>query len=143
VSPKKTKTKHVKLPKEPNYELFEPKIPPGVIIEGYMLGMIRNMKYVDHDLVVVQKFLELATEKYMCTKIHLDSQIVIVEPQEWAAWMEKTRILNLLKIFHFCRSAKIKICVKMLLNCVHGGLLWLDTKVSIDTQWIAMITGLP
>jgi hypothetical protein len=33
--------------------------------------------------------------------------------------------------------------VKVLLRCVHGGTLWLDPPVSIDTALIAHITGLP
>jgi hypothetical protein len=33
--------------------------------------------------------------------------------------------------------------VKVLLSCVHGGTLWLDPLVSIDTALIACIIGLP
>jgi hypothetical protein len=33
---------------------------------------------------------------------------------------------------------------KMLLSCIHGGTLWLDPPVSIDTQLVvAWITGFP
>jgi hypothetical protein len=38
---------------------------------------------------------------------------------------------------------EINACVKVFLSCVHGGTLWLDPPVSIDTALIACITGLP
>jgi len=44
VPPRKPKVKQVKLPKEPRYEIFEPDIPLGVIIEGSMLGTIAKSK---------------------------------------------------------------------------------------------------
>jgi hypothetical protein len=69
VPPRKPTTKQVKLPKETKYELVEPEIPPGVIIEGDMLGTIGNLKYADHDLEDVKKFPELEIDKYMHTKI--------------------------------------------------------------------------
>jgi hypothetical protein len=56
--------------------------------------------------------------------------------------LEKIGILNLLDILHFGRSVEINICVKLLLSCVHGGFIWLDRPVSIDTELIAYITGL-
>jgi hypothetical protein len=58
----------------------------------------------------------------------------------------KTRevgILNLLEVPHFGCNLEINSCVKLLLSCIHGGTLWLDPPVSIDTALIAQITGLP
>jgi len=57
--------------------------------------------------------------------------------------LEKVRILNLLEISHFGWGEKTNVYVKMLLSCVHGGEIWLDPFVSIDTALIACITGLP
>jgi hypothetical protein len=66
----------------------------------------------------------------------------MVEPQEWASGLEKERILNLFEIPHFEQSMEINACVKVLLSCVHGGTLWLDPPVSIDTSLITCITSL-
>lgn len=44
---------------------MEPEIPPGVIIEEYMLGTMENLKYAYHDLSNEKKFLELALKKYL------------------------------------------------------------------------------
>jgi hypothetical protein len=38
---------------------------------------------------------------------------------------------------------EVNACVKFLLYCVHGGYMWLDRPISIDTDLIARITGLP
>jgi hypothetical protein len=38
---------------------------------------------------------------------------------------------------------KIIIPVKLLLSCVHGGFLWLDRPVSIDTELIERIIKFP
>jgi hypothetical protein len=69
-----------KLPKELKYEIVEPEIPPGLIIEGDMSGTIENLNFADHDLVDIKKFPELGPDKYMRTKLIMDSQVVIVEP---------------------------------------------------------------
>jgi len=92
---KKPTTKQVKLPKELKYELLELEIPPGVIVEEDMLDAIGNLKYVDHDLTDIKKFLELAPNKYRTIKLTPNSQAVIVDPWEWATWLKKISILNL------------------------------------------------
>jgi len=48
----------------------------------------------------------------------------------------------LFEIPHFGQSLEINARFKLLLSCLHGGALWLDPQVSIDTQLIAQITGL-
>jgi hypothetical protein len=44
---------------------------------------------------------------------------------------------------HFGQSNDVNACVKLLLTYVHGGYLWLDMPISIDTYLIARITCLP
>jgi len=51
--------------------------------------------------------------------------------------------MNLLEIPHFGRGKDINNCVKQLLAVMHGGIMWLDTQVSIDANLIATIIGLP
>jgi hypothetical protein len=130
VPPRKPTTKQVKLPKEPKYELVEPEIPPGVIIEGDMLGTVGNMKFADHDLEDIKKFPELAPDKYMHTKLSPRFTGSYSRATRVGTGLEKTCILNLLEIPHFGRSTEINICIKLLLSCIHGGFLWLDRPVS-------------
>jgi hypothetical protein len=55
----------------------------------------------------------------------------------------EVRILNLLEVPHFRCILEINAFMKLLLRCIHGGTLWLDPLVSIDTALIARIIGLP
>jgi len=49
----------------------------------------------------------------------------------------------MMEIPHFGKRIEINICVKLFLCCVHGGFLWLDREISINTYLIAQITGFP
>jgi hypothetical protein len=69
--------------------------------------------------------------------------MIVLETQVWETKLEKLGILNLLEIPHFGHSMEINACVKILLSCVHGGTLWIEPPVSIDTVLIAWIIGLP
>jgi hypothetical protein len=100
----------VNLQKEAKYELMEPKIPRGVIVEGDMLGAMSSLKFVDHDLSNEKKFLDLAQRKYLNTFIDPETSFIIVEPKTWETGLEKSRILNLLQIPHFGRSPEINLC---------------------------------
>jgi hypothetical protein len=63
--------------------------------------------------------------------------------KEWVKGLQRVGILNLLEIPHFGTSTEINACFKLLLSCVHGGFLWLYKSMSIGTQLIAQIIGLP
>jgi hypothetical protein len=56
IPPRKDTTKPINLSKDTKYELVEPEIPPGVIMEEDMLGLIPNLKYVDHDITMRRNF---------------------------------------------------------------------------------------
>jgi hypothetical protein len=62
IPPRKMTVKPVRLQKEAKYELVEPEIPPGVIVEEDMLGAVENMKFADHDLSDEKKF-RVSTEE--------------------------------------------------------------------------------
>jgi hypothetical protein len=122
---------------------MEPPIPEGVIVEGDMLGLIPALKYVDHDITDENKFPELVPNKFLKKYISSETHMIVIEPQVWATGLQKEGLLNLFDIPHFGWSQEINACVKMLLSCVHGGYMWLDRPVSIDTDLIVHITGLP
>lgn len=56
--------------------------------------------------------------------------------------LKKLAILRLIDTPNFGRIPEVNTCVKKLLTCVHGGNLWLYTKVEITTQLISRITRL-
>jgi hypothetical protein len=59
----------VNLQKEPKYELIEPEIPQGVIIEEYMLDDVGSLRYANHNLKDMNKFPELAPKKYRSVRL--------------------------------------------------------------------------
>jgi hypothetical protein len=104
-------------------------IPPSVSVEGDMLGKVFSLKFVDHDITDEQKFLELAREKYLCTKSVPGIGAILLETQTWETRLMKMGILNLLEVPHF--------------GCKMESKSFSSWPVSIDTTLIAHITGIP
>ena len=48
-------------------------------------------------------------------------------PMEHCQNLERSRLLNLLKIPHFGWGPEVNAVVKVLLSCIHGGYLGLET----------------
>jgi hypothetical protein len=44
---------------------------------------------------------------------------------------------------HFLQSQDINVCIKILLICFHGGYMWVDRLVFIDTDLKVCIIVLP
>jgi hypothetical protein len=108
-----------------------------------MLGKVMQLKYVDHDIIDMMKFLELVPHYYLELRIYPTTNQNIHVPKVWARGLERASILNLFDIPHFSRRNEVNGCIKFLLTCVHGGYLWLGMPISINTDMIARITGLP
>jgi hypothetical protein len=125
------------------YSLPTTPVPPSVGSEAKMLKKIAGLKFMDHDITDEQKISKLVREKYLRTRSIPGRGEILLETQEWVKGLEKACILNLLEIPHFQRILEIIACVKVFLKYVHGGTLWLDPPVSIDTALIAHIIGLP
>ena len=64
-------------------------------------------------------------------------------PKPWASGLEKSGLLGLINMPHFGYLNKAHACVKKLLACFHGGMLWLNTLIPITVDLISSITGLP
>jgi hypothetical protein len=96
--------KQVRLQKEAKYAMVTPVIPPGVTVEGDMLGEIESLRYSDHDLSDAKKFPELAPQNYLHTIMRPRSLVMTLEPKEWETRLQRVGILNLLEIPHFGRS---------------------------------------
>ena len=54
----------------------------------------------------------------------------------------RSTILNALRLSHFGHSPEINVVVKVLLSRVHGGYLWMDSRISLDPHLIARLTKL-
>jgi hypothetical protein len=77
--PPRKDTNPINLSKDAKYELVEPEIPPGVIVEEDMLGLILSLKYADHDITDKKKFMKLASSKYLKSYINIEIKMVVIE----------------------------------------------------------------
>jgi hypothetical protein len=107
-----------------------------------MLDKVANLKFMDHDIMKMQNFHELDKDQYLCTNTDPATGKTRMEAQKWVSGLEKDEIRKLFEIPHFRWSNKINVCVKVFLSCIHGGTLWIDPPVSIDTTLISRITRL-
>jgi hypothetical protein len=112
-------------------------------VEKDMLRRVSQLKYADYDITNTTKFPELASHQYLELKTNPTTNQSIPMPKAWARGLEQSGILNLFNIPHFDQSNEVNACIKLLLTCVHGGYLWLDKAIYIDTDLTARITGLP
>jgi hypothetical protein len=84
-----------------------PQIPESIIVVEDMLGFVPKLKYADHDITEVAKFLELAQEIYMERKGISSLGVPILEPKQWITGLYNTCIMNLLEIPHFGRGKDV------------------------------------
>jgi hypothetical protein len=75
----------------------------------------------------------LTPHKYLTKKMGKNSKII---PQSWTMDIARSTILNVMKIPHFRRHQEVNACIKLLLSCYHGGYLWLDRRIIVDTVLI-------
>jgi hypothetical protein len=85
----------IQVPTNGKYPLPIAPVPPGVRIEGEMLGNIAGLKFMDHDITDEQKFPELAREKYLCTRSIPGTGEILLETQEWADRVGEGRYIEL------------------------------------------------
>jgi hypothetical protein len=146
IIPRKDDVELMMLNKDSKYSLVTLDILNGVIIDEDMLGKVTQLIYIyiyiDHDIIDTRKFPELAPGKYLELRIDPVMNQAILVPKVWTRGLERDGILNLFEIPHFGRREEVNVCVNMLLTYVHGGYLWLDKTISIDTDLIAQITTL-
>lgn len=91
---------------------------------------------MDHDLTDAKKFLRFQPDYYL--------QVVndVITPVLWDEPIYHATILNVERIPHFGRSPKVNFVVRLLLTRMHGGYMWMDSKISLDPHLIWRIMKL-
>ena len=64
-------------------------------------------------------------------------------PQPRASGLENNGLLGLINMPHFGRLNEGHACVKKILACFHGGMLWLNVPIPITVDFIVRIMGMP
>jgi hypothetical protein len=62
---------------------------------------------------------------------------MISQPHQWAAGLDRTRILGFLKLTDFGKGQYTTACVKKLLAVTHGGDIWLGKPIPITVGLVA------
>jgi hypothetical protein len=118
---------------QPNAKIFLPCISKGVQAMHSLLGYVEILQYLDHDVVNAGKLLDFVQQVYLESIGTSPFGDPILQPKPWATILTNTGILNLLEIPHFGRGKEVNKCIKQLMAVLHGGFLWLEELVSIDT----------
>jgi hypothetical protein len=113
-----------------------PRIPDGVQVDLQLLGHIRKLKYFDHDVSDETKYPKLAPRVFMKNIVINQLGEMINQPHQWAARLDRTRILGFLKLPHFGRGQYMTTCIKQLLVVMHRGDIWLEKPVPITVELI-------
>jgi hypothetical protein len=81
----------------------------------------------------------LSPHKYLIRKKGKNLKVI---PQAWTHNLVQSTLLNVMKIPHFRKHQEVNACVKLLLSCYHGGYLWLNCRIIVDSTLINQIMGL-
>jgi hypothetical protein len=127
------------VPRDLNYTLITAYLLKGIRIVGLQLGKIMTLKSNDFNSGDKKNHGILAPHKYLTKTTRKKLKII---PQPWIMDIARSTILNVMKIPHFSRHQEVNACVKPLLSCYHGGYLWLDRCITVDTVLIHQIIGL-
>jgi hypothetical protein len=114
-----------------------PHTPEGIQVDSQPLGHVRKLKFSDHDVAYEIKYPELAPQVFMETIAMNPLGGTITKPCQWAARLDITEILGLLKIPHFGIGQYVMAYIKQLLAVTHGGDVWLEKPIPITLELIA------
>ena len=98
-----------------------------------------TLKFDDHDLLLL-KYVQDKPYESISTMPSGPIQRIL---KPWASGLEKSRLLGLINMPHFGRLNEAHACVKQLLACFHGGMLWLNMSIPVTVDLIASIIGFP
>jgi hypothetical protein len=117
---------------------FHPYVVPTI---DDMMGKVPKLRYADHDVHDMTKFLELVKEKYLINTGEIGPLgRPVLDPAQWITGLYNSWIMNLLDILHFGHGKNVSLCVKQLVARVHGGILLMDIPMQIDVALISKIT---
>ena len=110
--------------------------------EGNLWGNMHAVKFADYNLGDYKLYPHFRRDRYMTIQRNPRTKRDEFVPMDHAQHLAKSGLLDLLEIPHFGRGPEVNVVVRMLLSCVHGGYLWLGTRVDVGVDLIHRITGL-
>jgi hypothetical protein len=89
-----------------------PKIPSRVCVDDDMIGGVTTIKYSNHDVADVTKFLNLASHNYLESRGEGSSSMTVLESTQWILGLYNTGVMNLQDVSHFVRVKHINAHIK-------------------------------
>ena len=114
-------------------------LPQGMVCTTDIVPALMQMKYKDHDLLAL---VDVENKPYV-PMVTVGGGPIERIPHDWACGMNKVGLLGLINMLHFWWLNEVNACIKHLLAYFHGGILWLETTVTIMVDLISDIMGLP
>ena len=112
-----------------------PALPKKMTCSVDIIPALIRIKFDDHDLLLLK---DVQDEPYESIHMTHGGPIQWI-PKPWASGLDKYGLLGLINMPHFDHLNEAHACVKQLLACFHGGMLWLDCK----HYWLAKGWGGP
>ena len=132
----------VTIPKGAKFTISLPLIDPHVKEDGELLGYVPALKFTDYNLGDSKTYPQFRPDQYLIVQRNPRTNTDEFVPMEHVHILERSGLLNLLRIPHFGRGAEVNAMVRVLLSHVHGGYLWLGNRVDLNVDLIHHITGL-
>jgi hypothetical protein len=111
----------------------------GIHLIGSQLGQIPSLKNNDFNLGDIKNYAMLAPHRYLMKTTRKKPRIV---SQPWIKELVQSTILNVMNILHFGRHQEVNNCIKLLFPCYHGGYMWLESRITVDSTLIHLIIGM-
>ena len=113
----------VNIPKSGKFPVPIPLIDSRVKEDGDLLGYATVVKFIDYNLGDSKTYPQFWSDQYLMIQKNPRTGADEYVPMEHVHVLEWSGLLNLLRIPHFGRGAKVNAMVRILLSCVHGGYL--------------------
>ena len=119
-----------------------PPIDSRVKENGDLVGYAAVVKFIDYNLGDGKTYPHFKPDAYLVLEKNPRTGREEFVPMPHVQILERSGLLNVLRLPHFGRSAEVNAVVRILLSCVHGGYLWLGHKIDLNVDLIHRVTGL-
>ena len=100
-----------------------PQIDSRVKEDGDLLGYADVAKFVDYNVGDSKRYPQFRPDQYLTIQKNPRTGADEYVPMEHVQILERSGLLNLLRIPHFGRGAEVNVVVRILISCIHGGYL--------------------
>ena len=142
IMPRAEDAPEVKIPKSGKFPVPIPQIDSRIKEDGDLLGYAVVAKFIDYNLADAKTYPQFRPDQYLTIQKNPRTGVDDYIPMDHVQILERSGLLNLLRLPHFGCGAEVNAVVQILLSCLHGGYLWVGNKVDLNIDLIHCIIGL-